>query len=136
MEKIYFENPVLDKGLKEFLLDGFSIGKDIKKFKTTFQDDKLTLLQCNVARRSFKELSIIVNTYFPGVYTDSYIAKTLNSIDDLYILFCDDIEKIVFNRSDYTKNLDEYRMEKDIDDDEIEPVDDFYKQDYIDLLEQ
>lgn len=135
MSKIYFKDPVLDKGLKEFLLSGFS--RKINNwfsFKETFDDPEFTMIQCHPARRSFLELVMIVNTYFPEVYSEKEIAKTIYSLEDLFIMYCSDINKWVFMIDGTIKDKSKYNTTQS--NYEKKGIDDFSLQEYIDLLEK
>ncbi len=95
----YFKDPVLDKGLEEFLKDGFSVrdGYSTLLFKETFDEPELINRNCHAARRSFYDLVDICKTYFPSV-TEEEVAAAFNALDNPYIFFCRDIQKIVFMR--------------------------------------
>lgn len=136
MQKIYFRDPVLDKGLEEFLLSGFSyaINNQWFCFKETYDDPEFTLIQCHPARRSFLELVMIVNTYFPDVYSEKEIAETIHSLEGLYIMYCSDINKWVFMIDGTVSNKNIYNTTES--NHQKQGIDDFSLQEYIDLLEK
>jgi len=89
MAKIYFKNGDKAKTIEELLRIGFKGNY----FCETYEDKKLTIEQCLVARRSFSDLLIIAKTYFPSI-TEKEVAEAL--VNDYTSYFCTDIKKVVF----------------------------------------
>lgn len=80
----------------ELLTKGFSVFGG--RFKSTYRDKELTILECNIANRSFLALLEICQTYFPAT-TENDLKIALNILctkNDLYTLFCTDINEWVF----------------------------------------
>lgn len=95
--KIYIENPIVSKGLKEFLEDFFTAAGGFGK--KTFLDKEFTNLQYKIGRRSLDDLLIICNTYFENI-KDVDILKALSSINGFFYLnYCDTPNKPVIKKA-------------------------------------
>mgnify|MGYP006274754327 CR=1 FL=1 len=72
------------------------------KFCKTFHDEELTQEECHVARRSFKALVEIAQTYFPNTTEKEVAAFLVKAGKDqdfrMSTLYCPDIKKWVFCR--------------------------------------
>lgn len=60
----------------------------------TYLDIECTVVECTGSRRSFEDLLVLANTYFPGT-TEEDLMKAIIEVN-LGYLYCPDIKKIVF----------------------------------------
>jgi hypothetical protein len=96
MKKLYFENGDKATSLIELLTLGFSYG-DVY-FVPTYLDKQLTYpeYKFHAKRRSFEDLLVIANTYFPNT-SEEDLMKALMEYG-IHYYFCSNIKKIVFHK--------------------------------------
>jgi hypothetical protein len=87
--KIYFPQGDTATTLKELLTIGFSKSH---AFVETYFDEEFTLEQCHSARRSFGDLLLIAQTYFP----DTTPEKLAYELMSYMCFYCPTIKKLVF----------------------------------------
>jgi len=64
-------------------------------FKETFQDENLTIWECNSARRSFEDLLTVCRTYFGNTTEEELMQALINN--NIRYYYCNDINKTVFH---------------------------------------
>lgn len=90
--------------VRQFLLEGFRYQRRgvNGKFTMTYSDPELNEIQCDIARRSFNDLSSIIKTQYPR-YTDNKVAKVLVKMaarGELACIYCPPTRKWVFYKED------------------------------------
>lgn len=110
--KIYLKLPKNKKfaNITALLKYGYKGELFIRKgFAATYSDKACKKQQChNDANRSFEDLLIICKTYFPKT-TEEQLAKSLYGLfkyNKLIVIFCDNINKLVFYRRRHALNFE------------------------------
>jgi hypothetical protein len=103
MENLYIKTDQVFTSPKQFLEYLFDHTNYITEF--TYFDKECTEVQCTAKRRSFEELYILFKTYFKNI-SKKELLTLLFTYASFY--FCNQINKLVFHRVEYTSLLDPY----------------------------
>lgn len=124
---IYFKNPNTTN-LDTLLLSFFVEPTKMKSFfKRTYHDKDCTIEECHSARRSFKDIVKVMNTYIEC--TDKEVAHALRRVNNICCYKCNQIQKYVFHINNESVNCFHGTFPK-----KLVTCDYFYFTDYLKLL--
>lgn len=80
-------------------------------FKETFYDKKLSVTQCaEVSSRSLRDITYLIQNYYPEVTEDDIIKTLFEGIDDVMFMaaFCVNVDRLVFWGKNKTQDIIEF----------------------------